>query len=263
VRWFWLLVIGTVGCGRLGFEPIASSGHDADTSIPHDEDDDGVGDLLDGCPHVADPGQADGDDDGVGDACDPNPTASGDRIALFDPFTGPRAEWTFTGPQPVFSGDSLILDTTGDAMFIAALPASAGSKDIYAYAGSVTATGPGQQMLVLGLGVAPLFAPSSTREYYCEVCGGGPCGPSTFFSFTFTFDNSIFTQNKVTAQPFDVGPFSLRLEQAPPAITCATSLPADQQIVNDSLPGIAPTGMALGVRNLVVSIDYFVQIHTD
>ncbi len=39
-----------------------------------DTDGDGVGDSLDNCPTVPNPGQEDGDGDGVGDACDAGPT---------------------------------------------------------------------------------------------------------------------------------------------------------------------------------------------
>ena len=38
---------------------------------PPDEDGDGVGDLVDNCPSVPNPGQADRDGDGEGDVCDP------------------------------------------------------------------------------------------------------------------------------------------------------------------------------------------------
>lgn len=41
-------------------------------SLPSDSDRDGVCDVADVCPEVADPGQADLDQDGVGDACDPD-----------------------------------------------------------------------------------------------------------------------------------------------------------------------------------------------
>src|SRR5512144_278011 len=58
----------------------------------HDHDGDLRGDACDVCPHLADTG-ADFDGDGVGDACDPRPTEAGDRIAFFDGFYGPLT-WT-------------------------------------------------------------------------------------------------------------------------------------------------------------------------
>ena len=62
------------GCGRIAFDPVA---------LGHDEDGDGVRDIDDVCPHLADPTQDDGDGDGVGDACDPNPTVARETLALF------------------------------------------------------------------------------------------------------------------------------------------------------------------------------------
>jgi hypothetical protein len=69
----------------------------------HDHDGDLRGDACDVCPHLADTG-ADFDGDGVGDACDPRPTQVGDRIVLFDGFYGPLA-WT-----PVSGGAAWEID---------------------------------------------------------------------------------------------------------------------------------------------------------
>jgi hypothetical protein len=64
-----------------------------------DHDSDGRGDVCDVCPHLPDTG-ADADGDGVGDACDPHPTTPGDRIALFEGFYAP------IGWDPVIGGGS-------------------------------------------------------------------------------------------------------------------------------------------------------------
>ncbi len=45
-----------------------------------DRDHDGVGDMLDNCPDVANPDQADDDADHLGDACDPEPKNFGFRL---------------------------------------------------------------------------------------------------------------------------------------------------------------------------------------
>jgi hypothetical protein len=95
------VVVALVGCdavfgvkppGTLDAQPI--DGRAIDAPALHDEDHDGVVDMLDNCPNVPNPDQGDLDGDGVGDVCDPHPTVAGDRIVLFDPFVrAPRPEW--------------------------------------------------------------------------------------------------------------------------------------------------------------------------
>ena len=69
----------------------------------HDEDGDGVGDVCDNCPHLANATQANADGDAVGDACDPRPAMAGDTIARFLSFhvvpqdlSTPVGSWTVT-----------------------------------------------------------------------------------------------------------------------------------------------------------------------
>ena len=65
----------------------------------HDHDQDGRGDACDVCPHLPDTG-ADSDGDGVGDACDPRPTEPGDRLAVFEGFYAPVAWQAVLGANP-------------------------------------------------------------------------------------------------------------------------------------------------------------------
>jgi len=107
------LVLLSLGCGRLRFDPLAgdATGVDADddatavcTTVGHDEDADGIADVCDVCPHVPDPAQLDSDRDGVGDACDPEPTNKRQSFIVFatmqptdQPFTvdpGVLGTWT-------------------------------------------------------------------------------------------------------------------------------------------------------------------------
>jgi hypothetical protein len=73
-------------------------GVSAVTAICRDRDGDGVCDVDDDCPLVADPGQADSDGDGVGDACDPcAATATVDKAAIvINGVTAPAGDETLT-----------------------------------------------------------------------------------------------------------------------------------------------------------------------
>src|SRR5438552_2112959 len=69
--------------GLSGFDLDAIAGvHSIDTAGLADTDGDGIPDIADDCPTVADPEQRDGDHDGVGDACQggPLPDTDGDGI---------------------------------------------------------------------------------------------------------------------------------------------------------------------------------------
>lgn len=74
----------------------------------YNEDGDLFGDACDNCPHLANSDQADNGEtgvgataDGIGDACDPNPTRSGDQLALFLGFNEASdfAGWSVAGDQ--------------------------------------------------------------------------------------------------------------------------------------------------------------------
>jgi len=52
----------------------------------HDEDGDPYGDACDPCPPIAHLVELDVDGDGVGDACDPHPVTPGDKIYVFESF---------------------------------------------------------------------------------------------------------------------------------------------------------------------------------
>jgi hypothetical protein len=95
------VTVVAAGCNQLfGLDPISrevdGGGGSADAAGctgGSDEDEDGIPDPCDSCPHVFDAGGADRDQDGVGDACDPHPDLGGDRVLFFDGFAGP-APWS-------------------------------------------------------------------------------------------------------------------------------------------------------------------------
>src|SRR6476619_2269891 len=92
------LAILLVGCGRIDFAAQTPDSGAIDARpclapVGHDEDLDTLDDACDVCPHVADVTQDDADHDGVGDACDLDTAA--EHIAIFDPFTQMRPDWTY------------------------------------------------------------------------------------------------------------------------------------------------------------------------
>lgn len=104
---------GTCVAGTTDHDAGADAAIDAraiDAAVRPDEDGDGVPDVEDNCPHVANPGQDDvtelaiGGPDGVGDACDPEPSKAGNRLVLFDGFAA--------GLSPLW-GASMATSTSG------------------------------------------------------------------------------------------------------------------------------------------------------
>lgn len=88
--WWRVGLVALSACGRIAFDPI----DDSVVPLGHDEDDDGVPDASDVCPHLRG-SQVDGDRDGVGDDCDPNPMVARDTIALFKTMLpGDLPAWT-------------------------------------------------------------------------------------------------------------------------------------------------------------------------
>jgi len=104
LAWAAVICACLAACGRVDFDPVA---------VPaggHDEDGDGIPDVRDNCPQLANAGQQDSDGDGVGDACDPQPTVPKQTLLWFDPLTAtdPAVQldpgWTYGSDELVFDG---------------------------------------------------------------------------------------------------------------------------------------------------------------
>ena len=98
----------------------------------HDHDGDLRGDACDVCPHVADTG-ADYDGDGVGDACDPRPTEPGDHIVFFDGFYGPAIDpWQSVLGPPDWTIDSGALrQPMADSIAMVVRPSSPAPNNVF------------------------------------------------------------------------------------------------------------------------------------
>ena len=260
----WSLIV-LAGCGRIGFDATAGgAGGNGDAAadairicaapVGHDEDGDGVDDACDGCPHIADPEQVDSDGDGVDDICDPQPTIPKEHIAFFDPFTGPRAEWTFAGPSVTFSDDELQLDTLDNGWTGTLAIAPVDDRfELGAHFATESPTGQ-RQILIAAEQVPP--------SYYCELFDEG----TPTFGYTTTPDNMSFIDvAKSPAQaPFADGPMSLTLDQRGGSVTCTKTWPGTNGALGGPIPmDNVATQITISCQNLQLAFDYFIQIHSD
>jgi hypothetical protein len=247
-------LIVLAGCGRVAFDRLGDAGKSC-VPVGHDEDHDGIDDACDGCPHIADPEQIDSDGDGVDDLCDPDPLVARERIAFFDPFIAQRPEWTFLALQPVFVGDSLVLDTRND--FVLASRPGAPTIDVYIMAGHVGASTGGPR------GITITAQSAGLAQYYCELRSVDTTQGKV--SLTYTLDQTnYFAEDASYGPSIENGDFLLEMRQGPTDLSCITTWPVLAQTVTGPIPaGVAPTETRFYVANFVVRLDYFLQIHTD
>jgi hypothetical protein len=252
------------GCGRLGFDAqstttMSDSGTvDAPdarpcTAVGHDEDNDAVDDACDVCPHIAG-AQADADGDGVGDACDPEPMNGRQSIVLFDPFTS-LTNWTNMGGT--LGTDEVILDARGGAareLIRPLVPAT----DRFMVGASSGAGGPGQHSFALV--TAPTVGPGG---YYCELFDSGT---STSTMFTWTFDNSNYMHSGTANWPtvrLANGAGSFAYAHSPTATECSSVWQGDIRGGVGTAPAITPDEFHIYAENVLMRVQYFIQIRTN
>ena len=112
MRWF-PVILALAGCDKVWLteNPIEPDAAPDAPANGHDEDQDGIADVTDNCPHRKG-SQIDSDKDGVGDLCDPNPGPF-DTIARFYSFDAANADfisvsgsWTVTKDTLVHKGNT-------------------------------------------------------------------------------------------------------------------------------------------------------------
>ncbi len=186
---------GLETCELPGFTSPDAREPDVDAAVidDDDDDDDGILDIADNCPGVANLSQADedgdhvgnvcdmcptsanntdGDGDGLGDACDPNPATAGDKLVMFEGFTGSTLTgWTSSGTFSIANGDGTL--SAGDtATSMLSMPSpGAGHVEIRAafVIDEVTATG-----LNLGsINLIERMQPNSDKSIACQLSGLG------------------------------------------------------------------------------------------
>jgi len=263
------LLLALAACGRFDFDARGADaggdtlGSDAMMKIclnpaGHDEDADGVDDACDVCPHVVDD-QTDTDGDGVGDACDPHPNIPTEKIARFDTFATPPTGWTFNATLPAMytiSGDTIQVDARGGSWIgeLGLVPA----KDRLAIGGTLGPHGT-QGIQVVAL-VLVQGGGGGQPRYYCQVIDSG----GSTWRATYTLDGSTFIDPGSTPLPGTPSAgFSLREDHDPSTMSCALFNNGTQYDVGfTSLPAITPDRIQLYIGDQQVTIDWFIQIHT-
>jgi len=246
----WLVA---VSCGRVHFGELAhdSAAFDARpclAPVGHDEDGDAHDDACDNCPHVANGDQVDSDGDGVGDACDPDATTA-ESIAFFDPFLGPRAEWTYSGDT--FGNDEV--DIAAIAMSLSErLDGVVPARDLFQLGGTVPQTGGAGAQLSLQIRFGP-------PDYYCELEQA-----PLYLSLT-SYDGTTYTHidQRMIGPALDGAMLTFGMWIHLPDVTCTAVVNDQSYTVTGTVPADTPAAFSIAVNNLDVDLHYFVQIHTN
>lgn len=243
----WLLFLAA--CGRVDFDALAPA------CAGHDEDGDGVPDVCDVCPHIADD-QADRDGDGVGDACDQHPDDAIDHIAFFDPFVAAGDVWTFRQSQPTYSGEDLEIDATPKDVYFAANYPHPPASGSYLFGAEIVAVNAAKSQLSIS-GFA-----GEGGYYYCELDAEG--AGNTALAQTYTLDNDTFERLSESDSAVDLAPgeVSMALVDEPPTFTCNTSWFASPATLTSEIP-LTATSVEIGTNNAHVRFHWFIAITSE
>jgi Thrombospondin type 3 repeat len=212
----------------------------------HDEDHDAIGDACDGCPHRTDTG-ADRDGDGVGDACDPYPDVAGDRIAFFDPLTGPRPEWDL-GSAWTYVNDHLHVEGVQGAW----LAVSTGNS-VLEIGGNVAWGNTRPRQLALTFGDNQVF-------HYCEWYEESSGAKSALTEA----NNDVYTSIDQIDYPVLLdGAFTMSVTEraTEKRVDCAMALGSRLDQIGGATPDVVPSdGISIQIRRGAFDINYMIQI---
>ena len=241
-------------CGRIAFDG-RDDAHVCSVTSGHDEDGDGIDDLCDVCPHLADVEQRDSDGDRVGDACDPEPAVARQSIQLFDSFATQDAAWTQLGPS-TFMPDELVMNVAG---------ASASVRRSFAHAhdtivvGAVAGTAaPGQHLFAI------MFRRSADAAlYYCEIFDDDTMA---LVKYTYTFGMGMpFMTAGFAPMPDRLSGGSGRLSYEIDATTvrCSANWQGNETPMSGARPAIMGDELAIYAENINIHFLYLIQIRTE
>ncbi len=248
-----VVLLGALGCGRFGFDPMDDATVDV-TTATHDEDNDGVGDAVDVCPHL--PGsQLDTDGDGVGDDCDWEPNVPRQRFALVatmqegHPFTIVDGTWTQLPDALHFDGN--LYGELSSALSLGDVEVDVGVDLI----GTVGASAQHQ----IAFGVAAAGPPSDFGEINEAI-------PSFSNAAITRFDGSTFVVQDARTLPSKIHPGALTMKLlliAGGAATLDVSWPGEPyQMTVPSTVYAGATMLGLRTNNVVFDLRYVVVIRT-
>jgi hypothetical protein len=199
------------GCGRIGFDTAMDS-----VDGGHDEDGDGVADVLDDCPHIANRDQANSDTDLVGDACDSEPTIGRQRLLVFEPCVALSSDWL---PQKLAEPISNISDDCvfGTAATFLARNVNYADADITVIGKIVSVSGSDRHQFV----IATDFS-DGTRHWLNEIFHDSAMSDGPRITFQYVVEqtgNYTKIASKAIADPFVPGEFVATLRPRVGGIT--------------------------------------------
>ncbi len=219
-------------------------------NAPHDEDDDGVVDVCDNCPGLANPSQADtteGTPDGVGDACDPRPAAR-DRIAYFESFATTTTGWQLDGGT--IEGGRLRLGSAPSQLATAPTQSTNGILETR-YVVIALVTDPPYSTIE----VVAERATTGVRGYRCQVAQGGITGASVAGLQTYVTPYDL--DYGVGGGPrFAVGQSGTLRFTFGGQLECRTSAPPD--VASSSEPEARTGVIGLAAQYVGVAFEYLV-----